>query len=167
MILSEFAGAAQSLNGSIVVNPWNTEELADALHDAVTMSDEQRALNYEKMARYVNKYTSAWWGESFVAELTKISELAEKKLKTRRESTLASAASNAEERNDSIVVPEQSQRLSTGSGQQQKSAAVFHDDNVAVDDYSTEEDEEEEVGMVMKKSFSARPSQASTPRAID
>ncbi|KAI7516558.1 glycosyl transferase, partial [Hortaea werneckii] len=42
MILSEFAGAAQSLNGSIVVNPWNTEELADAIHDSVTMGEEQR-----------------------------------------------------------------------------------------------------------------------------
>lgn len=57
MILSEFAGAAQSLNGSIVVNPWNTEELADAIHDAVTMGEEQRAINYQKLAKYVNKYT--------------------------------------------------------------------------------------------------------------
>ncbi|GAB7346673.1 hypothetical protein MBLNU459_g1798t2 [Dothideomycetes sp. NU459] len=86
MILSEFTGAAQSLNGSIIVNPWNTEELADAIHDAVTMNDEQKAINYQKLAKYVNKYTSAWWGESFVNELTRISEQAEKKLKVRRQS---------------------------------------------------------------------------------
>jgi trehalose 6-phosphate synthase len=84
MILSEFAGAAQSLNGSIIVNPWNTEELADAIHDAVTMGDEQRSINYHKLAKYVNKYTSAWWGESFVNELTRISEQAEKKLKVKQ-----------------------------------------------------------------------------------
>lgn len=88
MILSEFTGAAQSLNGSLVVNPWNTEELSDAIHDAVTMGDEQRAINYRKLAKYVNKYTSAWWGESFVTELTRISEQAEKKLKVRRQSLL-------------------------------------------------------------------------------
>ncbi|KAK8206670.1 Trehalose-6-P synthase/phosphatase complex synthase subunit [Zalaria obscura] len=88
MILSEFTGAAQSLNGSIIVNPWNTEELADAIHDAVTMGDEQRAINYQKLAKYVKKYTSAWWGESFVNELTRISEQAEKKLKVRRQSVL-------------------------------------------------------------------------------
>lgn len=88
MILSEFTGAAQSLNGSIIVNPWNTEELADAIHDAVTMGDEQRAINYQKLAKYVNKYTSAWWGESFVNELTRISEQAEKKLQLRRQSAL-------------------------------------------------------------------------------
>ncbi|KAF2211258.1 glycosyltransferase family 20 protein [Cercospora zeae-maydis SCOH1-5] len=88
LILSEFTGAAQSLNGALVVNPWNTEELADAIHDAVTMGDEQRTMNYQKLAKYVNKYTSAWWGESFVTELTRISEQAEKKLRVRRTSNL-------------------------------------------------------------------------------
>ena len=57
LVLSEFTGAAQSLNGSIVVNPWNTEELAGALQEAVTMSDEQRALNFAKLNKYVSKYT--------------------------------------------------------------------------------------------------------------
>lgn len=57
MLLSEFTGAAQSLNGSIIFNPWNTEELAAALHDAVTMSDDQRKNNFEKLNKYVRKYT--------------------------------------------------------------------------------------------------------------
>jgi trehalose 6-phosphate synthase len=73
MILSEFTGAAQSLNGSLVVNPWNTEELANVIHDAVTMSPEQREANYRKLERYVFKYTSAWWGASFVSEMTRLS----------------------------------------------------------------------------------------------
>jgi trehalose 6-phosphate synthase len=79
MILSEFTGAAQSLNGALIVNPWNTEELAGAIHDAVTMSAEQREINFKKLEKYVFKYTSAWWGESFVSELVRISEHAEKK----------------------------------------------------------------------------------------
>ncbi|RAL64711.1 hypothetical protein DID88_001742 [Monilinia fructigena] len=79
MILSEFTGAAQSLNGALIVNPWNTEELADAIHEAVTMSPEQREINFKKLEKYVFKYTSAWWGESFVGELMKISEHAAKK----------------------------------------------------------------------------------------
>ncbi|OAQ59490.1 alpha,alpha-trehalose-phosphate synthase 1 [Purpureocillium lilacinum] len=73
MILSEFTGAAQSLNGSLIVNPWNTEELANAIHDAVTKSPEQRAANYRKLQRYVFKYTSAWWGASFVSEMVRLS----------------------------------------------------------------------------------------------
>ena len=57
MILSEFTGAAQSLNGSLIVNPWNTEELSEALYDAVTMTEEQRTSNYHKLIKYVKKYT--------------------------------------------------------------------------------------------------------------
>jgi len=85
MVLSEFTGAAQSLNGSIIVNPWNTEELAGAIHDAVIMGEEQRAINYQKLERYVMKYTSGFWGQSFVGELTRISEQAEKKLRSAAE----------------------------------------------------------------------------------
>ena len=49
MILSEFAGAAQSLNGSIVVNPWDSQEVADAMFQAVTMDAETRAENHRKL----------------------------------------------------------------------------------------------------------------------
>ncbi|CAB95998.1 alpha,alpha-trehalose-phosphate synthase [UDP-forming] [Schizosaccharomyces pombe] len=72
LILSEFAGAAQSLNGSIVINPWNTEELANSIHDALTMPEKQREANENKLFRYVNKYTSQFWGQSFVGELQRI-----------------------------------------------------------------------------------------------
>lgn len=57
MILSEFTGAAQSLNGSIVVNPWNTEELAGAIHEAITLPADLRKTNHEKLYSYVTKYT--------------------------------------------------------------------------------------------------------------
>ncbi|KAL4808268.1 glycosyl transferase, partial [Aspergillus unguis] len=96
MVLSEFAGAAQSLNGSIIVNPWNTEELAAAYHEAVTMSDEQRALNFSKLDKYVNKYTSAFWGHSFVTELKRISAQSAAKLPTRETSPLGGTESSGQ-----------------------------------------------------------------------
>jgi trehalose 6-phosphate synthase len=49
MILSEFAGAAQSLNGSIVVNPWDSQQVANAIHEAVTMDPETRGENHKKL----------------------------------------------------------------------------------------------------------------------
>lgn len=72
LILSEFAGAAQSLNGSIIVNPWNTDELANGIYQAMSMDEETRAVNHEKLFKYVTKYTAAFWGVSFVNELVKI-----------------------------------------------------------------------------------------------
>lgn len=71
LIISEFAGAAQSLKGSIVANPWNTEELANAIHQAVTMSSEQREINWKQMEEHVKRNTSTRWGETFVRELSK------------------------------------------------------------------------------------------------
>ena len=91
MILSEFAGAAQSLNGSIIVNPWNTAELAQAINDALTMPDDQKASNHFKLYKYVTRYTSQYWGtiffffffsrvnegQTFVTELRRIAEAAQ------------------------------------------------------------------------------------------
>ncbi|CAH7668450.1 family 20 glycosyltransferase [Phakopsora pachyrhizi] len=45
MILSEFTGAAHSLNGSLIVNPWATDQVSDAILSSVTMSDQQRRIN--------------------------------------------------------------------------------------------------------------------------
>ncbi|KAG0705747.1 glycosyltransferase family 20 protein [Suillus ampliporus] len=74
MILSEFAGAAQSLNGSIVVNPWDSQQVADAIHEAVTMDTETRAENHRKLFKYVNKYSAAFWGTSFIKEMGKLKQ---------------------------------------------------------------------------------------------
>lgn len=71
LILSEFAGAAQSLNGAIIVNPWNTEELSDAIKESLTLPEEKKKLNFNKLFDYISKYTSGFWGESFVKELYK------------------------------------------------------------------------------------------------
>lgn len=48
------------------------------------------------MCGLIRRY-SAWWGQSFVSELTRISEQAEKKLNMRRGSLLDSAPSNSED----------------------------------------------------------------------
>ena len=71
LILSEFAGAAQSLNGALIVNPWNTEDLSEAIKESLTLPEEKREFNFKKLFTYISKYTSGFWGESFVKELYK------------------------------------------------------------------------------------------------
>ncbi|KAG8965373.1 Trehalose-6-P synthase/phosphatase complex synthase subunit [Tulasnella sp. 408] len=87
MILSEFAGAAQSLNGSLVVNPWDSQAVADAIHEAVTMDAETRKTNQQKLFKYVSKYSSAYWGTSFVKELTSLSLDKSKELESQSRET--------------------------------------------------------------------------------
>ncbi|KAK5072837.1 Trehalose-6-P synthase/phosphatase complex synthase subunit [Lithohypha guttulata] len=72
LVISEFAGAAQSMKGSIVINPWDTNDMIAALRKALTMSEAKKEENWKKMWDYVNTYTSANWGISFVDELTSI-----------------------------------------------------------------------------------------------
>lgn len=74
LILSEFAGAAQSLNGALIINPWNTEELASSINESLTLPPEKKAFNFKKLFDYISKYTSGYWGESFVKELYKYSK---------------------------------------------------------------------------------------------
>ena len=49
MILSEFAGAAQSLNGSLLINPWDVQSTADAINVALGLSAQQRYSNWQKL----------------------------------------------------------------------------------------------------------------------
>jgi len=74
LVLSEFTGAAQSLNGAILVNPWNTEELAEAIYEALSLPEADRLNNQQKLYRYVTKYTAAHWGLTFVRELRRVSK---------------------------------------------------------------------------------------------
>lgn len=81
LILSEFTGAAQSLNGAFIVNPWNTDELSDAINESLTLLPEKKKANWDKLYKYISKYTSGFWGENFVHELsnTRNNEIAKKR----------------------------------------------------------------------------------------
>ena len=57
LILSEFAGSAKSLTGSIIVNPWNVYDMARAIFQAYHMEENERRDRYEKMDEYVEKFT--------------------------------------------------------------------------------------------------------------
>ncbi|XP_021726939.1 alpha,alpha-trehalose-phosphate synthase [UDP-forming] 1-like [Chenopodium quinoa] len=70
LILSEFAGAAQSLGaGALLVNPWNITEVADAIGKALNMSDEERTNRHQINFSYVTEHTAQEWAEFIVSEL--------------------------------------------------------------------------------------------------
>ena len=59
LVLSEFTGAAQALGaGCIRVNPYNIEELARGIGDAIAMPPHQRAELHKYASQYVAKFTS-------------------------------------------------------------------------------------------------------------
>ncbi|CAN4105707.1 unnamed protein product [Withania somnifera] len=82
LILSEFAGAAQSLGaGAILVNPWNITELASSIGYALTMSPHEREKRHHHNFLHVTTHTSQEWAETFVSELN--DTVVEAQLRTR------------------------------------------------------------------------------------
>ncbi|KAJ9560776.1 hypothetical protein OSB04_005936 [Centaurea solstitialis] len=70
LILSEFAGAAQSLGaGAILVNPWNITEVAASIGQALNMSAEEREKRHLHNFLHVTTHTAQEWAETFVSEL--------------------------------------------------------------------------------------------------
>ncbi|XP_059662769.1 alpha,alpha-trehalose-phosphate synthase [UDP-forming] 1 isoform X2 [Cornus florida] len=70
LILSEFAGAAQSLGaGAILVNPWNITEVASSIAQALNMSAEEREKRHWHNYMHVTTHTAQEWAETFVSEL--------------------------------------------------------------------------------------------------
>jgi len=70
LVYSEFAGCASSFRGgALVVNPYDVDGVADALHAALGMPRAARRVRHHKLARYVHTYTAALWASRLVREL--------------------------------------------------------------------------------------------------
>jgi trehalose 6-phosphate synthase len=68
-ILSRFAGAAEQLGDALIVNPYDIEEMAEALKTALVMERPERIARYQRMMAVIRAYDSATWSASFLATL--------------------------------------------------------------------------------------------------
>jgi len=67
LILSEFAGvAAQFQKGALLVNPYDKEGVADAIHKAVNMLQDERRQRIKRLRASVKKQDIYWWVDSFL-----------------------------------------------------------------------------------------------------
>ncbi|KAM1959252.1 hypothetical protein FF1_004759 [Malus domestica] len=83
LILSEFAGAAQSLGaGAILVNPWNITEVAASIGYALNMAADEREKRHHHNFMHVTTHTSQEWAATFVSELN--DTIVEAQLRTRQ-----------------------------------------------------------------------------------
>ena len=61
LILSEFAGAAERLTDALIVNPYDLDGLAVALHEAVVMDPENQARRMSRLRRTVGRLDVHAW----------------------------------------------------------------------------------------------------------
>ena len=73
LILSAFAGAAQELSSSIIINPYATEQFADAIHQALTMSGDERRLRMRHMRSIVQQNNIYNWAGRIMMNLMQAS----------------------------------------------------------------------------------------------
>lgn len=68
LILSEFAGAAETLTEAIQVNPYDKEEVADALDQAINSTDAEREQEFATMNQKLERMDIHWWRDRFLDE---------------------------------------------------------------------------------------------------
>jgi len=69
LILSEFAGAAQELPNSFIVNPYNVNVVAQAIKKALGMTAEEKQKMVKPMRDRVIEYDARYWADSFFQDL--------------------------------------------------------------------------------------------------
>jgi alpha,alpha-trehalose-phosphate synthase [UDP-forming] len=72
LILSQFTGAARELRDAIIVNPYDTEQLADSIELALEMSPDDRRESMRRMRRIVKEHNVYRWAGNLIAELSEI-----------------------------------------------------------------------------------------------
>jgi trehalose 6-phosphate synthase len=69
LILSRFAGAAEDLADALIVNPFDAEEIADAMHRGLTMPLTERLHRYGALRERVWDTTASKYCATFLAHL--------------------------------------------------------------------------------------------------
>jgi alpha,alpha-trehalose-phosphate synthase [UDP-forming] len=72
LILSQFTGAARELSEALLVNPFAEHEVADAIHAALTMPEEERSRRMRSLREEIQTNNVYRWAERILAALLKL-----------------------------------------------------------------------------------------------
>ncbi len=74
LVLSRFAGAAQQLDAAVMVNPHDSDAMADAMHTALSMPLPERQQRWRALWGAIEHRSPLAWGRSFVTALTRTTQ---------------------------------------------------------------------------------------------
>ena len=72
LILSTFAGAALELHDALMVNPYDVQQLAGAIHRALDMSEEEQSVRMQQLRSGVRENNIYRWAAGLLSDLTEI-----------------------------------------------------------------------------------------------
>jgi trehalose 6-phosphate synthase len=61
LLCSEFAGAAEQLSNALLINPYDTEGVAETLRQALEMSPEEKAYRMARLQEYLAEHNIYKW----------------------------------------------------------------------------------------------------------
>jgi trehalose 6-phosphate synthase len=72
LILSRFTGASHELPDALIVNPYDTDELAHAIHRAISMATEEKKARMQRMRTVIKEHNVYRWAENLISDLASI-----------------------------------------------------------------------------------------------
>ena len=69
LILSIFAGASKELKEALLVNPFNIEEVADKIHEALSLSDDEKEERMRALRERIKRNNISSWVKDFLREM--------------------------------------------------------------------------------------------------
>jgi trehalose-6-phosphate synthase len=72
LILSTFAGAAQELSDALLVNPYDIDQVANAIFQALEFSEEEQTARMSRMRKTVYERNVYRWAANLLTDLTEI-----------------------------------------------------------------------------------------------
>ena len=72
LVLSKFTGAAIELNDALIVNPYDIEGVAEAIHEALEMDREERRSRMQRMRSHVMDHNVYRWAASILGDLRQL-----------------------------------------------------------------------------------------------
>lgn len=69
LLLSRYTGASRELPDALLVNPFDVDEVADAMHRAFHMTEKERKMRMRRLRRNVRRNTIFDWGLRIFEEL--------------------------------------------------------------------------------------------------
>ena len=69
LMLSRFAGAAEALHGAVIVNPYDVDNTAAALNQALSMDIAERRERHQRLMASVRAHDIHHWRDGFLAAL--------------------------------------------------------------------------------------------------
>ncbi|MBK8871939.1 MAG: trehalose-6-phosphate synthase [Elusimicrobia bacterium] len=72
LILSRFAGASREMRDALIINPYDAEQMAEAIHRALDMDPDEKSARMKRMRETIRENNIYRWAGNLITELSNV-----------------------------------------------------------------------------------------------